>query len=82
MKRIIQITEFLQKVFTVEADTEEEIWRIVDDEYRKKGNIVLDANDYTGNEIQDVTDDYVGQFPTIDDVIALSKAPSSEDWLI
>lgn len=58
MKRVIKITEFLQKTFTVEAEDEDEALDIVNREYIDKGSIVLMADDYAGNEVEDVTEDY------------------------
>lgn len=73
MKRVIKITEFLQKTFTVEADNEDEALDIVNIEYLDKGNIVLMADDYAGNEVEDVTDDYSSEsidlLPSIDRLV-------------
>lgn len=73
MKRVIKITEFLQKTFTVEADNEDEALDIVNIEYLDKGNIVLMADDYAGNEVEDVTDDYspegIDLLPSIDSLV-------------
>lgn len=55
MKRIIKITELLQRMFTVEANNEDEALDIVNREYFK-GNIVLTADDYDSTEIEDITD--------------------------
>lgn len=72
MKRVIKITEFLQKIFTVEAETEIDALNIVDNEYRRKGSIVLEADDFAGNEVEDVTDEYscerIELLPKIDDI--------------
>lgn len=76
MKRVIKITEYLQKIFVVEADNEDDALDIVDREYIDKGNIILMADDYAGNEVEDVTDDYpassIALLPNIEDV--------SKDW--
>lgn len=73
MKRVIKITEFLQKTFTVEADNEDEALDIVNREYLDKGSIVLMADDYAGNEIEDVTEDYsdesINLLPSIDNLV-------------
>lgn len=73
MKRVIKITEFLQKTFTVEADSEDEALDIVNREYLDKGSIVLMADDYAGNEIGDVTEDYsdesINLLPSIDNLV-------------
>lgn len=73
MKRVIKITEFLQKTFTVEADSEDEALDIVNREYLDKGSIVLMADDYAGNEIEDVTEDYsdesINLLPSIDNLV-------------
>lgn len=73
MKRVIKITEFLQKTFTVEADNEDEALDIVNIEYLDKGNIVLMADDYAGNEVEDVTDDFspesIDLLPSIDSLV-------------
>lgn len=73
MKRVIKITEFLQKTFTVEADSEDEALDIVNREYLDKGSIVLMADDYAGNEIEDVTKDYsdksINLLPSIDNLV-------------
>lgn len=72
MKRVIKITEFLQKIFTVEAETEIDALNIVDDEYHRKCSIVLEADDFAGNEVEDVTDEYscesIELLPKIDDI--------------
>lgn len=76
MKRVIKITEYLQKIFVVEADNEDDALDIVDREYIDKGNIILMADDYAGNEVEDITDDYptssIALLPRIEDV--------SKDW--
>lgn len=73
MKRVIKITEFLQKTFTAEADNEDEALDIVNREYLDKGSIVLMADDYAGNEIEDVTEDYsdesINLLPSIDNLV-------------
>lgn len=76
MKRVIKITEYLQKIFVVEADNEDDALDIVDREYIDKGNIILMADDYAGNDVEDITDDYpaasIALLPNIEDV--------SKDW--
>lgn len=73
MKRVIKITEFLQKTFTVEADNEDEALDIVNREYLDKESIVLMADDYAGNEVEDVTEDYsddsINLLPSIEDLV-------------
>lgn len=76
MKRVIKITEYLQKIFVVEADNEGDALDIVDREYIDKGNIILMADDYAGNDVEDITDNYpassIALLPSIEDV--------SKDW--
>ena len=71
MKRVIKITEYLQKIFTVEASDENAALDIVNKKYNK-GNIILTAEDFIGNEIKDITKKYsikkVDELPTIKDV--------------
>lgn len=71
-KRVIRITEYLTKTFTVEAETEEEAIRKANSEYYR-GRIILYADDFNSSEITDITDDYQGQdisfIPPIDDVL-------------
>lgn len=73
MKRVIKITEFLQKTFTVEADNEDEALDIVNREYLDKESIVLMADDYAGNEVEDVTEDYsddsINLLPSIENLV-------------
>lgn len=72
MKRVIKIVEQLQKIFTVEADSEEEAMDIVHQEYCDKCNIVLTADDYAVNDVEDITDEYtekaLAALPTIEQV--------------
>lgn len=76
MKRVIKITEYLQKIFVVEADNEDNALDIVDREYIDRGNIILMADDYAGNEVEDITNDYpessIALLPRIEDI--------STDW--
>ncbi len=47
----VEITEYLQRVITVEADNKREAILKVKEEY-DKGNIILDSNDFVTNEIE------------------------------
>ena len=50
MKYKLEITEWLQKVIEVEANSKEEAYNIVSDMYRKN-EIVLDSSDFIDKEI-------------------------------
>ncbi|MDY5983409.1 MAG: DpnD/PcfM family protein [Anaeroplasma sp.] len=47
----VQITEYLQRIVTVEAESEEDAIAIVESEY-DLAHIVLDYSDFTGKDIE------------------------------
>ena len=47
----VQITEYLQRIITVEAETEEDAIAMVESEY-DLAHIVLDYSDFTGKDIE------------------------------
>ena len=47
----IEVTEYLQRVIDVEADSEEEAIKFINDQYKNK-KIVLDADDYIQTDIE------------------------------
>ena len=47
----VQITEYLQRIITVEAELEEDAIAIVESEY-DLSHIVLDYSDFTGKDIE------------------------------
>ena len=47
----VQITEYLQRIITVEAESEEDAIAIVESEY-DLAHIVLDYSDFTGKDIE------------------------------
>ena len=47
----IQITEYLQRIITVEAESEEDAIAMVESEY-DLAHIVLDYSDFTGKDIE------------------------------
>ncbi|MEG0898400.1 MAG: DpnD/PcfM family protein [Oscillospiraceae bacterium] len=55
MEYRVQITEYLQRTFTVEAGSEEEAIEIIEDRY-DNSDIILDADDFTGRDIDIVED--------------------------
>lgn len=46
----VQITEYLQRIITVEAESDEDAITIVESEY-DLGHLVLDYSDFTGKDI-------------------------------
>ena len=47
----VQITEYLQRIITVEAESEEDAIAMVESEY-DLAHIVLDYSDFTGKDIE------------------------------
>ena len=47
----VQITEYLQRIITVEAESKEDAIAIVESEY-DLAHIVLDYSDFTGKDIE------------------------------
>lgn len=79
MKRLIRITETLEKRFWVEA-TEEEALKLAKNAYNE-GKIILDYNDFTGRDIEDETDVFTDNYQGDDFQEVSSLFPSLEDVL-
>ena len=80
MKRLIRITETLEKRFWVDATTEEEALKLAENAYNE-GKIVLDYDDFVDKDIEDETDVFTDDHQGDDFQEVSSLFPSLEDVL-